>query len=70
MTKKDFCKMIKEVAAEIAEEKGVTLEVTSNGYALFVCRKGGTMATEFEFRELEPGFLTPAEVEESIRYIA
>ena len=70
MTKEEFCKMVHEVAAEISEEKGITLKVESNEYAISVGKKGGSMATEFEFREMEPdAFLTPAQVEESIGYI-
>lgn len=70
MTKEEFCKMVHEVADEISEEKGITLKVESNEYAISVGKKGGAMATEFEFREMEPGvFMTPAQVEESIGYI-
>ena len=70
MSKEEFCKMVKEVAAEVSEEKGVDLEVINNGYAVFVGRKSGGSMTEFEFREMVPGvWMTPEQVEESIGYI-
>lgn len=70
MSKEEFCTMVKEVASEVSEAKGVALEVINNGYAILVGRKSGGAMTEFEFREMEPGvWMTPAQVEESIGYI-
>lgn len=70
MSKEEFCTMVKEVASEVSEEKGIALEVINNGLSIFVGKKSGGAMTEFEFREMEPGvFMTPAQVEESIGYI-